>query len=776
MIKSYLKSGASSLGLAVLIPMAAISPAAAQVAAPPVDNSGASMGDIVVTATRRAEAISKVPVSMVAATQEKLDALGVKGIDDLTRLTPGIQLTRGAGLSAGDSNIAIRGISSVVGSATTGIYIDDTPIQIRAVGNTLGNPYPRVFDLDRVEALKGPQGTLFGAGAEGGTVRFLTPAPSLSKFSAYVRGEGSITQGGAASYEGGAAVGAPIVQDKVGFRVSAWYRRDGGYIDRVDPRAPDDPDKNSNAQNTLVLRGALAIKPTDALTITPSIFYQRQHAYDRSQYLDPKSGTYGNLTDPGDNKLRDLEYLRTPMRDRFALPALKVDYDFGPVELISNTSFFIRNERDVRDYSFYFSSLFTGNDFAQAANGDPSYAENRQRNFTEEVRLQSTDPNAVLSYVVGAFYANNRQSYEQNSIDNDRPSAFYAAALGTPLLPGNVAYFQQTGTRDRQIAGFGEVTLKITDKLKAISGVRVARTKFDFTNIKDGPIAGDASSEVGRQSETPVTPKFSLTYQANTNNFFYATAAKGFRIGGANPSVNALCAPNLAELGYDAAPSQYKSDHLWSYEIGSKNSLAGGRVRLEGSAFYIDWSNIQQRVALSQCGDQFISNLGKATSKGFDLSAQVKVTRALIFSGSVSYNDTKFTRSSRTPSGSVVASAGDKIGGAPWSIVLSSQYAMPFAENYKPFIRVDYEHRSQGPVQDPLLYGYDPLIPRTPATDFVSARVGAIVSGWNVSVFADNLLNTHTWLSQGREPLSSVLFYDSTFRPRTVGLTAIRRY
>lgn len=774
MAGSCLKSTTSLLGLAAL--MATATAAGAQVAAPAPAPGNVASDDIVVTATRRAESISKVPVSMIAANQKKLDALGVKSIDDLTRLTPGVQFAHGAGLSAADSNIAIRGMSSVVGSATTGIYIDDTPIQIRAIGNTLGNPYPRVFDLDRIEALKGPQGTLFGAGAEGGTVRFITPAPSLSRLSAYVRGEGSVTQGGQPSYEGGAAIGAPLIADKLGMRVSAWYRRDGGYIDRIDPRMPAGADKNSNDQTSLVLRGALAMAPTERLTITPSIFYQRTHSYDRSQYLDPKSGSYGYLTNPGDHQLRDLEYLRTPVHDRFALPALKIDYDLGPVELISNTSFFIRNEQDVRDYSFYFSSLFTGSDFAGAANGDPSFAGNRQRNFTQEIRLQSTDDDARLSYVIGAFYANNRQYYAQDSVDNDRSSAFYAAVFGVPLLPGNVAYHERTRARDRQLAGYGELTLKITDKLKAIAGARVARTKFDFSDAKDGPIAGAGGTDTGRQSETPVTPKFSLTYQADANNFFYATAAKGYRIGGANPTVNALCSANLAALGYASAPRQYESDHLWSYEVGSKNSLAGGRIRLDGSAFYINWSNIQQRVTLSQCGGQFIGNLGKATSKGFDLSAQVSLTRALLVSASLSYNDTSFTRSSTTPSGAIVARDGDKIGGSPWSLVASGQYNLPFAESFKPFVRLDYEHHGRGRAQDPLLYGYDPLIPRTPSTDFVSARIGMVVSGWDVSIFGDNLFDTHRWLSQGREPISSVLFYDTSFRPRTVGMTFVKRY
>ena len=216
------------------------------------------MGEIVVTATRQAQSISKVPQSITAFNEQALDARGVKGMADITRLTPGIELNpNGFGTQA---DISIRGISSQVGAATTGIYIDDTPIQTRIVGYSATNTYPDVFDLDRVEVLRGPQGTLFGAGSEGGTIRFITPAPSLTRYSAYARSEVSGTEHGDPSYEAGLAVGGPIVQDVLGFRASLWARHDGGYVDRID----QDPElthpsveKNANWDDTVVGRLAL---------------------------------------------------------------------------------------------------------------------------------------------------------------------------------------------------------------------------------------------------------------------------------------------------------------------------------------------------------------------------------------------------------------------------------------------------------------------------------------------------------------------------------------
>jgi outer membrane receptor protein involved in Fe transport len=197
-----------------------------------------SLEEIVVTATRRAERLPDVAVSATAFTQEKLDVQGLRSIDDLTRLTPGVTFQRDATTSAGnfndeDSDINIRGVDSTAGTSTVGIYIDDTPIQGRHISFTSFNAFPALFDLERVEVLRGPQGTLFGAGSEGGTVRFIQPSPDLHTDSVYLRSELATTQDGAATYEIGGAVGGPIVEDTLGFRVSASFREDGGWVDHV---------------------------------------------------------------------------------------------------------------------------------------------------------------------------------------------------------------------------------------------------------------------------------------------------------------------------------------------------------------------------------------------------------------------------------------------------------------------------------------------------------------------------------------------------------------
>src|SRR5471032_2609622 len=208
---------------------AAMSASANEAATNEAAAAAGGLEEIVVTATRREESISLVPISVTAFSQEMIDQKGIKDFQDIVRFTPGVAFD-----TSGTNAISIRGISSSGGAGTTGIYIDDTPIQMRALGFNPDDTLPKTFDLDRVEVLRGPQGTLFGAGSEGGTVRYIMTQPNTTTESTYARTELSFTQGGAPSYEGGVAHGGPLIDNVLGFRASAWYRYDGGYINRVD--------------------------------------------------------------------------------------------------------------------------------------------------------------------------------------------------------------------------------------------------------------------------------------------------------------------------------------------------------------------------------------------------------------------------------------------------------------------------------------------------------------------------------------------------------------
>src|ERR1700674_3220945 len=224
------------------------------------DASG-PLQEITVTATRHEESLSKVPISVTALTQDAMDLRGIKDFQDIVRFTPGVVVD-----NSGTNNIAIRGIASTGGAGPTGIYLDDSPIQIRGTAFNPDDALPKTFDIDRVEVLRGPQGTLFGAGSEGGTVRYITTQPSLTTNSFYSREEVSTTQGGAISYEGGIAAGGPLIDNTLGARLSVWYRRDGGYIDLINPVSLATTEKNANFEETVLYRLAFVYAPSDQWT------------------------------------------------------------------------------------------------------------------------------------------------------------------------------------------------------------------------------------------------------------------------------------------------------------------------------------------------------------------------------------------------------------------------------------------------------------------------------------------------------------------------------
>ena len=794
------------------MPIAALQAQKANAPANPAyDNS-----EIIVTATRQAQAISKVPISVTAFNQKTLDIRGIKSFADVARFTPGVRFNPGT--SGGNANsISIRGISSSGGAGTTGIYIDDTPIQIRGLGFTSDDSLPAIFDLDRVEVLRGPQGTLFGAGSEGGTVRYITPQPSLTKFSTYDRAELSTTHHGALSYEVGSAIGAPIIEDKLGFRISAWHRRDGGYIDHANEQTGAIDDKNINHGDVTVLRGALAWQPVEDLIITPSVQYQRRTT-------NASDNFFVGLSDPGNGKLITSTPEYRGSRDRWVLPTLNAHYDFGGVSLISNSSYFTRTNYTgysgtLYNLSYYQSCYLDGCGFTEDGTGvggstddnpGPLYpfltptginkdlpyykaqskVTNTQRIFTQEVRLQSDNPNARFNWVVGVFYQHTKQRSTEELVDpmgNDFFNDVFGEGIedffGWPLYQNgkNVdSYINNSVAKDEQIAGFANATFAITSKLKITAGARYAHTKFSVVNFADGSQNGGRTEGAGRSSENPFTPKVGINYQADRNNLFYASWSKGFRAAGANPPVPFdPCADDLAALGLNAAPTAYKSDTVKSIELGSKNRLFGNKLQIDASVYQVHWNNIQQIVNLPTCAIRFIDNLGKARSRGFDLQATLSPLPGVTIDTAIGYTDTHYTdNATLAAGGQIVVNEGDAIEGAPWTIAVGGQYDFPF-RGHDFYVRGDVEYKSRlkrpTPERDPLSESYDAALIAPAANTFVSLRAGAVLGEANLSIFVDNLLDSAPQLGYTHQDSSTLLFENSTFRPRTIGLTLTYR-
>jgi len=748
--------------------------------------------EIVVTATRQARLLSDVPISASAFSQKSLDAQGVKQIDDIALITPGVTFTRG---NSGSTQISIRGINSDSGASTTGVYIDDTPVQSRVIGFSSTTVFPNVFDVERVEILRGPQGTLFGAGSEGGTVRFITPQPSLTTYTDYIRSELGFTEHGDPSSEAGIALGGPIVEDVLGFRASVWYRHDGGYTDRVDRFTGQLLAKDDDWQNSYNARIAFAYQPVDHLLITPSFYYQNIYINDSQTYWE-------YLSNPSKGEFNNGSPVTAPFQGISYLPAINVAYDMEYFTLTSNTSFYVQNNQNNRDLSALIPNdlgvLLTP---THPVPGDPNYQDqdlfiDSQRAFTQEIRLQSNNADSRVTWVVGAFYQRELQS--SNQYVPDTPASFNTLveaalgesteqAFGMGLAEGRYSYLSLINSVDEQLAGFGEATVKVIGGLSLTGGLRVEKSKFSFTNFSDGPFNGGPSTVDGNEKETPIIPKYGISYELSTGNLLYATASKGFRNGGANAAIPTRCDGDLASLGYNSAPDSYKSDSVWSYEVGSKNRLMDGRLRLESSVFDVKWSGIQESVDLPSCGLDFVANLGKASSKGFDFQGDFLATDHVTTGLAVGYDDAAFDQSifgapaPETGIRPVIARQGDSLGVNPWTVAMNVQYDF-VAWGRSGYARADdqFASRQTAPTsaEDPGNETYDPGLLKMPQTNLLSLRLGTRFSnGVDLSIFVKNVFDSHPILSRDQTGSNQDLIYvDRTFRPRTIGITLTSRH
>lgn len=751
--------------------------------------------EVVVTSQRRTERLQDVPISVSAFSQEKLDSQGMRNIDDVTLLTPGVNFERN-GLSAAsnyndeNSDISIRGIQSSAGTSTTGVYLDDTPIQTRHIGFGSVTPFPVLFDVQRVEVLRGPQGTLFGAGSEGGTVRFVTPDPSLSTYSGYMRSELASTHNGDTSYEAGVASGGPIVDGVLGFRASAYYRRDGGYVDREDYMNGQITQPNSNWENTANLRLALKWAVNDKLTISPSFYFQRL-------YLNDTAAFWQELSNVSAGVFRNGNRQTNPSTDPFYLTALKLDWDLDWAHLTADASYFSRRQHALPDYTQFDRAIYGLNPRYQAGDAAESPFKDSQDNTVAEVRLQSSDPAARLTWTAGLYASHLDENETQNIIDptiNAELGGTYCTQLA-PCPGGQIATQPLFRIVDRQYAFYGETNFKITQQWSVTTGVRVERAEFTGDSIQYGPFVGPTNGPTnplpahGSGSSTPVTPRFVLNYQPDRDDLFYASAAKGYRVGGINQGLTSFCSGDLSNLGLTKGPNTYNSDSLWSYELGAKNTLLDRRLQINSSVFLINWKGIQQNVVLLDCGLQFVANLGQARSEGGDIDIQMRPIDDLFLDFSAAYTEARYTNTvcggpivctGPGAAGKPLVSEGDRLPGAPWTLTFSGEYSLPLIRDKQPYIHWDYHYATAQtallPTQDPANGISDTTIPGLPTISSLAMRAGLRWSGVDVSIYGQNLTNEHPLLFASRDTPFEDLYFGHSIRPRTIGVTATYRY
>lgn len=726
--------------------------------------------EIIVTAEKRAENLSTVPISMIVLSGDAMEKLGATRMRDLAEITPGLSFESSSQWGpAIITDVTVRGITSTatvkgtessIGSPTTGVYIDDVPISMPQ--SSFSNPYPVTFDLARVEVLRGPQGTLFGGRAEGGAVRFITTEPSTTSFDGLTSAEVSTTNRGSPSYQLDGAAGGPIVDGLLGVRAGVWWRRDGGYVDRVDPLTGATVDSDANRSTGRAARVAFLIAPGAAIRVTPSFVYQSTNLHDSPSF-------FVGLSNPGNGVFRNGKLLRQPASDAFSLTSLKFQATWAAAELTAITSWFDRNASATVDTTNVIGAEFGGFGNPLGPPYPTSYAEAyptqlgaEQRQLTQEVRLGSRDRAAPITWLAGIFYSHVRQDTMSGTI-----------SVIAPQVP-IILY----GTRDTNVdlAGFADVTLHFSRRWRAFGGARITQARTEVLADAVGmsyPMPGLVHANL---QETPFTPRFGLTYEDDPEHILYASAAKGFRTGGTNPVRPASCDPTSIH--------PYAGDSLWSYELGTKDTLLDRRLRFDGSAFYILWRNMQSD-AVAPCTYPDIVNAGSATSRGFDLSIDLAAGAQTDLKLAVSFVDARYSSTARV-NGDVIVERGTVIGGAlycqpPWSATLSAEHQMPLGGGgLSLYAGADYIVHSHNPgpflEADPSSSSYNPGLRSDPTTQLLDLRIGLIRAALDIKLSVFNVFDSTPVLLREPDLPGSPLYYGQTFRPRTLALSVTQRF
>lgn len=754
------------------------------------------------TATRQVDTVNRVPLSISAVSQATLDKQGVKTTDDLSRVVPGFAFsTRG-----GDRipQLAIRGIASAAGASTTGVYIDDTPLQKTGLAGGAvtgsGTPLPQIFDLARVEVLKGPQGTLYGGSSEGGTIRFITPTPSLDEYSGRVTTEISQLEHGAFGYNAGMAVGGPLIDGKLGFRASAYGRHKAGYIDAISRFDGSTVEKDINFSNSQAYRLAMLWRVNDRLDISPSLYHSVENTprsdgiwlnvdqytiADRSWQANgrpataPENTAYtlpahtygpydmwgpyrtGNVTNVGDDYegTIPLQALRNNTRNKLDIGSLSVDYDFGAFSAKLVGSYVRDGSKGINDASYSDTRILTNSPFLYNLPQYFNYLsfDNTRDADTQELRLTSAPGDGPFSWVAGLYRSNARQKSIATVVWNYSDLTLAARGItstvfyGTPPLDEATylsAYRDQQVTEDER-AIYGEGTWRVTDKFRVIGGLRYSRASLAYDAFYIGQPLGSGVATFenggltkGVKVEKPVSPKVGVSYQFSEGTMAFANVAKGFRVGGVNsPAAAAKCASDLEDLGMDRLPDDFNSDSVISYEAGVKARVLE-RVQINTSVFYIDWKNPQTKVNLPTCGTAYMINAGSATSKGIDATVQAQLMPGLNVGGSLAYTDARYdeTVDLIAPTAHpIFVLKGDRLPVPKFSMALNAEYNFGLW-NHEAFVRADYQYTgSHQQSVGPGATSYAPDSYMLPKVGVGSIRAGMTVGSFDYTFFINNV-------------------------------------
>lgn len=740
--------------------------------------SSNALQEIVVTAEKRAGSVQETPISLTAISGADLTAQGISSPEDALRQVPGVAL---ADAGPGQTEYSIRGLSSVGPAvATVGFYLDDAPMT-PPTGAQNGHVVvdPSLYDLNRIEVLRGPQGTLYGSSSMGGTIKLVTNQPDSHGFSAGAKVDGSHTESGGFNYNLNGVVNVPIVSDRLALRVVATDAKYSGWIDRIVAgnfplptgagcgsfagcnrgdvlAAPIIQDYHDvNTEDVKGVRGSLRFDPTEQLTLTASAFYQRISQADLS-YYDSPPGTLAHYQ-PFD--------IPEPFSDTFRLYNLVAEFRLPAVAITSATSYWTRSQSQDQDVSEGIQTLFAFPSFYTAGGGvgPLTYLEDDEsRQFSEEVRLASTDDRA-LQWLVGGFYSDYHFSTDQTSAGDGFVPLFGSDNLFAGYAPNHL----------KQKAGFGEASYKFPSGLKATAGLRyysyTQNGSFTFSGIAVGSLSPATTNVYAANSG--LNPKFTLSFDVSKELMVYGTAAKGFRPGAGNQPIPVTgpdsCIPALQAIGLNSAPTQYNPDSVWSYELGEKATLWDKRLTLNSAAYYERWTNVQQQVSLS-CGFAFIGNVGTSNVRGAELELNVRLSPSWTLGQSGSY--THAVVASSLPGTNV--QPGDRLLNIPtYNASTSLIFEHPVSTRLKYVARM-----SNVAVGSSINQTY--FRTNVPAYDIADFRTGITADKWSAFLFVDNVTNKTVALFTTQNYLLSIpsLNRIATNQPRTYGVSLQYNY
>lgn len=725
-MKDILKIGVSIAALG-----ATVSPAmaqSAQTATAAVEDEG-GVADIIVTAQRRDDRLQDVPLAISAITGDALEKNAVSNFRDLVQSAPSISTVSSGGVN---SKVVLRGVSSGVSDANTsaaGFYLNDTPL---ASSYTAGGTDLDLYDISRVEVLRGPQGTLYGGGTMGGTIRIITNAPNTSEFSGSADLVGSLVAEKTGSYAAHAMLNIPLVEDKLAVRLVGAFQHQDGFI--------SDPIAGKTGIGSREIKGgriAILWTPTPQFSATLTGIYQWSEFKGLPSVDETRSKVplYGDLT-----QHRFLDEFGT---SRTAIGNLVLKYDFDWATLTSSTSIVRIETVGGTDSTLSIGRFLPGAPIYQGGsiNGD--------NENIEEIRLTSTSVKP-FSWVFGLFYQSRGQPvYRDDSILPPSP------------LAGQKPLTLDTRLRSQTYAAFGEVVYWITPRLSVTGGLRLTKVNVQWPQSLYGlllgrPTPATALVEAPESSSSSVTPKIQLTYKIDDDSLIYVQAAKGFRPGGPN-----LTIPGIDPKLGGPVPTSFKDDFLWNYEIGAKLSFFDRKLIINAAAYYIDWKNIQTLGTTSTL-IPFLGNAGSASSKGVELEIQARPTRELSFSLSAAYTDAKYTQDSLL----LGVKNGFRIPLVPrWSGSASVEYRRQISDAATGYVQLSGRYVEGSPVG----YGTNSIGLTTASYAMGDAYIGVNIGDqFDLSFFAKNFTDKRAELNLGADDLTSLRV--TVAQPRTIGV------